>query len=99
MAAVVVGVRKHFVFLNLSVDSCVLTTRENIYEIQLVRNSLQLNVIYVDDRVHVYVNVEYKATRNQLDFGFFSSMKSKTIYFSTLGSEFHFDYTRCWTFP
>jgi hypothetical protein len=47
------------------VDFCVLTMHENIYEIQWVQNSSQLNVIYVVDQVHVYVNVEYKAINIQ----------------------------------
>jgi hypothetical protein len=51
------------------VDFYVETKHENIYEIQLVLDFLQLNVIYVDDQVHVYVNVEYKATNKiKIDF-------------------------------
>ncbi len=62
---VVDQLKKHFVFLILEVDFCVLTMHENIYEIQWVQNSSQLNVIYVVDQVHVYVNVEYKAINIQ----------------------------------
>ena len=59
---------KHFVFQVHVVDFYVLTMHENIYEIQLAPNLLQLNVIYVDDLVLVYVNVEYKArNRNEIE--------------------------------
>ncbi len=53
--------KRHFVFQVHEVDFYVLTMHENIYEIQLVLNFLQLNVIYVVDQVPVYVNVEYRA--------------------------------------
>lgn len=57
---------RRFVFQVHEVDSCVLTKRGSIYEIQWAQNSSQLNVIYVDDQVHVCANVEYKAKK----FGF-----------------------------
>lgn len=54
--------KMHFVFRGLVVDFYVLTKHENIYEIQWAQNFSPLNVVFVDDQVHVYVNVEYKAT-------------------------------------
>jgi len=57
----------HFVFQVHEVDFYVLTMHENISEIQLARNFLQLNVIYVVDLVHVFVDVEYKAKNKKQD--------------------------------
>lgn len=57
--------RKHFVFLILVEDFYVLTMHENIYEIQLVQNSSLLIAVFVADQVHVYVDVEYKATQTK----------------------------------
>ena len=56
--------KMHFVFQVHVGDFYVETKHENICENRLARNFLQLDVIYVDDQVHVYVNAEYKAKQN-----------------------------------
>lgn len=89
--------RKHFVFLILVADFYVSTKHENIYEIQLVRNSSLLNVIFVVDQVHVYVNVEYKAICKKINHHL--SRCQYSTYLGTFRSEFHLDDTRCWSFP
>jgi hypothetical protein len=96
---VLVDLKKmHFVFQDHEVDFYVETMHGNIYEIQLARNFLQLNVIYVDDQVHVYVNVEYKA-KNIHQKMFIQFERNHSTYFRTFRCKFHFNNTRCWSFP